>query len=74
MLGLIMTDQLAWVMLCFSLIFILEGLVPAINPKIWKNLLQKMLTFSDQKVRMVGVFSMIIGAVLMAIVHQLYRI
>ena len=74
MLGLVMTDQLAWVMLCFSLVFILEGLVPAISPAVWKSLLQKVLTFSDNKVRMVGIISMIVGALLMAVVHQLYRI
>ena len=69
-----MTDQLAWLTFCVALIFVLEGFLPAVSPKVWKNLLEKISTIDDSKTRIMGVLSMLFGAVIMAVLHNIYKV
>ena len=65
-----MTDQLAWLLTAISLVLVIEGLLPAISPKRWKELLDRISTLSDIKTRIMGVFLMLTGAICIAMIHN----
>ncbi|MBM93786.1 MAG: DUF2065 domain-containing protein [Legionellales bacterium] len=58
-------------MLC-SLILIVEGLMPSIHPTLWQKWLLAMTRMNPQSIRCFGVCLMGLGAVMMAVVHQIY--
>ncbi|HEY9035167.1 MAG TPA: DUF2065 domain-containing protein [Pseudomonadales bacterium] len=47
------------------LVLVLEGMMPFLSPARWKNTLRMMLTLDDRSVRMVGLGSMLIGAIVL---------
>lgn len=53
-----------------GLLLVLEGLMPAIFPETWRNILKKFSTYNDTIVRSMGVTSMVIGAIIITLVHN----
>ena len=47
------------------LVLVLEGLMPFVSPARWKNTLRMVITLDDRSVRMVGLGSMLGGALLL---------
>lgn len=47
-----------------GLMLILEGLMPLIAPKSWRETFQRMITLKDGQLRFVGLFSIASGALL----------
>jgi uncharacterized protein YjeT (DUF2065 family) len=52
-------------MLAFSLMLVLEGILPFLVPTIWSETFRKLTEMSDGQIRFVGFVSMIAGLLLM---------
>lgn len=53
----------------FALVFIIEGILPLISPKLWREIFTKMIEFNDGQLRTVGLFSMIMGLLILILVR-----
>ena len=56
-------------LIALSLVFILEGILPFLSPRMWRRTLLVIAMQPDRGVRMVGLCSMLFGVVLLYIVH-----
>ncbi len=45
------------------LVLVIEGLMPFLAPKAWRETMQKVAQFSDGQLRMVGLLSIVIGLI-----------
>lgn len=61
-----MSDAL-WMAL--ALLLVLEGLMPALNPGGWRRMFEQILGLQDHQIRLVGLFSMVAGVVLLWLVQ-----
>lgn len=55
-------------MLAFSLVLIIEGLMPAISPGGWRNMVTQVADMPDRSLRAGGLVLVIIGAVMFHLV------
>ena len=55
-----------------ALLLVLEGIYPAISPHSWRKMLFKFASAKDTSIRSMGLSCMIIGAVLLAVVHNVF--
>nr|WP_256478877.1 DUF2065 domain-containing protein [Legionella sp. 27cVA30] len=53
-----------------ALVFVFEGIMPFIAPEKWKKLLLKIIIQDERALRIFGLFSMLMGVVLLTIIHQ----
>ncbi|WP_035893311.1 DUF2065 domain-containing protein [Legionella oakridgensis] len=53
-----------------ALVFVFEGLMPFAFPEKWKKLLLRIAVQDEKVLRISGFFSMMVGVMLLAIVHQ----
>lgn len=67
-----MTNTMGWVLTCVALILVIEGLMPTLSPVRWRLLLERLAKLPDRSIRMLGLVSMVLGASVMAITHQLF--
>lgn len=56
-------------LLAFGLMLVLEGILPLLAPKAWRETFQRMIALKDGQLRFVGLVSMLIGLLLILIVH-----
>ena len=56
-------------LLALALVLIIEGLMPGINPSMWRGLMKQMSELDDQTLRLIGVGSMVAGAILSNLVR-----
>ncbi|MBB5019792.1 hypothetical protein HNQ59_003100 [Chitinivorax tropicus] len=49
-----------------ALMLVLEGLLPLLLPKVWRETFSRLITFSDGQLRFVGLVSILAGMLLMA--------
>jgi uncharacterized protein YjeT (DUF2065 family) len=54
-------------LIAFGLMLILEGVLPLIAPKAWRQTFQRMIELNDGQLRFVGIISMLIGMVIMLV-------
>lgn len=52
-----------------ALVFVIEGLLPFINPSAYKSTMMQMATFPEKSIRMIGFGSMIVGVVLLFLIR-----
>lgn len=45
------------------LVLVIEGLLPFIAPKVWRETMTKVAQFSDGQLRMIGLLSIIVGLI-----------
>ena len=45
----------------FALVFVVEGFLPLVAPKVWRQAMQRMLALSDGQLRFVGLASALLG-------------
>tara|TARA_B110000459_G_C16605049_1_gene493098 strand:+ start:1172 stop:1396 length:225 start_codon:yes stop_codon:yes gene_type:complete len=57
-----------------ALLLVVEGIYPAISPEYWRKMLFKFASAKDNTIRSMGVTSMVLGSILLAIVHNLDNI
>lgn len=56
-------------LLAFALMLVIEGLMPFMAPRIWRNTFRRVTEMSDGQIRFIGLTSMLIGLVLMAVIN-----
>ena len=47
----------------FALVLVVEGLLPLLAPRVWRDSFQKLVLLSDGQLRFVGLISIVIGLV-----------
>ena len=52
-----------------ALVLVLEGLLPLFAPRAWRDAFRRLTELSDGQLRFVGLLSVAIGAVLLALVY-----
>lgn len=52
-----------------SLIFVFEGILPFLSPRLWRRAMQNMMMQSDRALRLFGLASMLLGLALLYLVH-----
>jgi uncharacterized protein YjeT (DUF2065 family) len=52
-----------------ALVLILEGLLPFISPRSWRNLVLQVVQMEDRVIRNVGLGSMLLGVVVLYLVN-----
>jgi len=55
-------------LLAFALMLVIEGLMPFIAPRVWRETFRRVTELGDGQLRFLGLTSIIIGLILMAIV------
>ena len=45
----------------FGLMLVLEGVLPFLAPRLWRDAFRKVMTLTDGQLRFMGLFSMAIG-------------
>lgn len=62
-----MLEEFAWrdIAVAFSLMLVLEGIIPFLCPDRWKNLVQTLAEVDSKTMRIMGFFSMLIGTALL---------
>ena len=53
----------------FGLVFIFEGLILFISPKRLKQVLKLINNFSEKKIRLIGLFSITIGLIIISLIR-----
>ena len=53
--------------IAFALMLVLEGLVPFMAPKAWRETFRRLIQFSDGQIRFVGLTSMLAGILLLTV-------
>jgi len=53
----------------FSLYLVLEGLLPFVSPRGWKQSIEQMTKLTDSQLRKIGLASMLAGLLLLAFVR-----
>ncbi|HRE17076.1 MAG TPA: DUF2065 domain-containing protein [Rhodocyclaceae bacterium] len=54
-------------LLAFALMLVLEGLLPFLTPKTWRDTFIRLVQLSDGQIRFVGLTSMLVGLVLLTV-------
>ena len=54
-------------LLAFALMLVLEGLVPFVAPKAWKETFRRLTQLSDGQIRFIGLTSMLVGLIMLMI-------
>ncbi len=64
-----MTFRLSDLVAAIALLFVLEGILPFVNPAGLKKAIARVLTFGDQELRIAGLGSMIVGVLILFLVR-----
>jgi uncharacterized protein YjeT (DUF2065 family) len=49
----------------FALVLVLEGVLPFLAPRIWRDTFRRIMEMSDGQIRFVGLSSMLVGLLLL---------
>jgi uncharacterized protein YjeT (DUF2065 family) len=49
------------VVLAVALVLVIEGLLPFMNPGLWRRVFERAVQMTDGKIRMLGLTSLVIG-------------
>lgn len=56
-------------LLAFALMLVIEGLLPFLAPRIWRDAFRRVTELSDGQIRFIGLSSMLVGVVLLTVFH-----
>jgi hypothetical protein len=56
-------------LLAFALMLVLEGLLPFIAPKLWRETFRRVTELADGQLRFMGLASILVGSIVMVIVR-----
>ena len=59
-----------WLLPAIALMLVFEGLLPLFAPRTWRNVFRQMTELKDGQVRFIGLASVILGGVLLAMVRR----
>ena len=54
-------------LLAFALMLVIEGLMPFLAPRIWRETFRRVTELSDGQIRFIGLTSMLVGIVLLTV-------
>ena len=54
-------------LMALALMLVIEGLLPFLAPKLWRETFQRLMQLSDGQIRFFGLTSMLIGLILLFI-------
>jgi hypothetical protein len=54
-------------LLAFALMLVLEGILPFLAPRVWRDTFRRVTELGDGQIRFIGLSSMLVGVVLLAI-------
>jgi hypothetical protein len=54
-------------LLAFALMLVLEGVLPFLAPRVWRDTFRRVTELGDGQIRFIGLSSMLVGVVLLAI-------
>lgn len=54
-------------LLAFALMLVIEGLLPFLAPKAWREGFRRVTELADGQIRFLGLSSMLVGSILLAI-------
>jgi hypothetical protein len=53
-----------------ALMLVLEGMLPLLMPRVWRETFQRLLAMSDGQLRFIGLASMLAGLLLLLLVRR----
>ena len=56
-------------LLVFALMLVIEGLLPFLAPRIWREAFRRVTELSDGQIRFIGLSSMLVGVVPVSYTH-----
>ena len=54
-------------LLAFALMLVIEGLLPFLAPKVWRETFRRVTEFSDGQIRFIGQSSMLVGVMMLTV-------
>jgi uncharacterized protein len=54
-------------LMALALMLVIEGLLPFLAPKVWRETFQRLMQLSDGQIRFFGLTSMIVGLILLLV-------
>jgi uncharacterized protein YjeT (DUF2065 family) len=54
-------------LLAFALMLVIEGILPFLAPRIWRDTFRRVTEMNDGQVRFIGLSSMIVGLIILAV-------
>ncbi|MCX7150579.1 MAG: DUF2065 domain-containing protein [Rhodocyclales bacterium] len=54
-------------LLAFALMLVIEGLLPFLAPRVWRETFRRVTELTDGQIRFIGLSSMLVGVVLLTI-------
>jgi uncharacterized protein len=54
-------------LLAFALMLVLEGMLPFVAPRVWRETFRRVTEMSDGQIRFIGLTSMLVGMIVMAV-------
>jgi uncharacterized protein YjeT (DUF2065 family) len=57
----------ATLLMAFALVLIIEGALPFLAPSVWRDTFRRIMLLSDGQIRFVGLASMLVGVLLLAL-------
>ncbi|MBX2839524.1 MAG: DUF2065 domain-containing protein [Gammaproteobacteria bacterium] len=57
------------ILTAICLVFIIEGVMPFLNPAGWKSMMRQLLEIDDKQLRIVGLVFMLAGVLLLSIIR-----
>jgi hypothetical protein len=58
-----------WFLGALALMLVLEGVLPFLSPTMWRKVFERAVRMSDGQIRFLGLTSMLLGILLLAIWH-----
>jgi len=53
----------------FALVFVIEGFLPLVAPRVWRETLTRMLALSDGQLRFIGLAAVLAGLIVLLVVR-----
>jgi len=54
-------------LLAFALMLVIEGLLPFLAPRVWRETFRRVTELGDGQIRFIGLSSMLVGVVLLTV-------
>jgi uncharacterized protein YjeT (DUF2065 family) len=54
-------------LLAFALMLVIEGVLPFVAPKVWRDTFRRVTEMNDGQIRFIGLTSMLIGLIMLAV-------
>ena len=53
-----------------ALLLVVEGIMPSVSPRAWRNMMVRLSQQPDASLRIMGLVSMVFGALIMYLLHS----